>query len=128
MSFGPSPEQPSFPEDTLPRDLKRDVVGVESYRGWGPHLGPLFYKANPEANFFTDQDGVVQEVYHHHSMKVYNPACYRCRIKYDRTVRSHDYEQLWYRSRVWFRVVRRGALRGQALPGGVPVRAVVDVW
>ena len=99
--YAPSPEQPSFPEDTMPRDLKRHVVGIESYRGWGPYIGPIFYKAQV-GEIVYDQDGNAYEQCHRHKQGVYNHNCRLCRVKYDRIVRGHDYEQLWYRSRAWF--------------------------
>lgn len=95
--FQPSPEQPSFPEDVLPFDRRVDVVGIESYKGWGPHIGPKFYKAYKEGDHHGHE-------WHHgwHKPGKYDHKCARCRMEFDRVVRGHDYEQLWYRARCWF--------------------------
>ncbi len=76
--MNPNAEQPSFPEDVAPRDFgRRDVVGVVSFRGWGPHRGPVVLAAD-----LLDEWG-----------RLVAPAG---------TYRSYDYEQLWYRARRWF--------------------------
>lgn len=98
MSYKPAAEQPSFAEDMMPFDRRIDVVGVESYKGWGLHVGPKFYKA------YREEDYHPTEVMRHglHPEGKYVHTCARCRMQYDRSVRGHDYEQLWYRSRCWF--------------------------
>lgn len=101
MSFRPAAEQSSWPEDVLPFDRRQDVVGLESYKGWGPHEGPKFYKAYREEDA-PHPDHVVRHSWRHPEGK-YDHECARCRMEFDRVVRGHDYEQLWYRARYWFK-------------------------
>lgn len=108
MSYEPSAEQASFPEDVIPFDRKRNVVGIETYKGWGPHEGPKLYRA------YREQDRHPTERIDHnwrHPEGKYDHNCMRCRMERDRVVRSHDYEQLWFRARYWFEETRPRRVR-----------------